>query len=283
MGVIFIALTILNSSGLAASRIAIGVNVKHGYPLLISKLFVFSHFTHGFRELRSCFLYGLVTSHIICCMNKLRLLLILLFFTWMVPVGHADEAVFEDNVNPGEWSNNIGPDVLDISFDTRALEARPKVWWHRWGLEASYFESDAIDDDSEQGLDFLGVDVRRRLFSTTQKSFVALGIGWTNIALDDLGENDDTQGPRLSLESRLGVAPLLHLYGHSAWYPGLADTTRIKQTNGFEVEAGLTVKPIPHLSFRAGYRELRLDFKSLQGANESSKSQGVVLGAGFHW
>ena len=284
MGVIFIVLTILNSIGLAASRIGMGVNVRDGYPLLISKLFSFSHLKHSFRELSSCFLNGLKTSHIFCRMNKLRLFLSVIFCTCMVPINHADESTFEEvNVSPDRWSNNVGVDVFDISFDTRALEAKPEVWWRRWGLETTYFKSDAVDDDSEQVLDLSSVDVKRRLFSTTQNSFVTLGVGWTHIALDDVGENDDTQGPRLSLQSQLGVAPLLHLYGHSAWYPGLANTTRLSQPNGFEVEAGLTVKPIPHLSFRAGYRELRLDFKSLQGANESSKSQGVVLGAGFHW
>ncbi|MDJ0955701.1 MAG: hypothetical protein QNI91_02515 [Arenicellales bacterium] len=216
-------------------------------------------------------------------MNKLRLLLSVLLFTCMVPIHHADESMFEDNVKPSGWPKNISPHAFDISFDTRALESRPEVWWRRWGLEASYFKSDEIDNDTEPGLGLLGIDVKRRLLSTTRNSFVALGVGWKNKALDGVGENDDTQVPRLVLESRLGVAPLWHLYGYSAWFPGLADATRLKQPNGLEMEAGLAVKLVPHLSFRAGYRELRLDFKSLQGANESSKSQGVVFGAGFHW
>lgn len=283
MGVIFIVLTILNSIGLAASRIASGVKARDGYPLLISKLFTFSHCDHSFGELSPCFLYGVKTRRIFHHMNKLHLILSVLFFICMVPIQHADGSTFEDNVKHDGWSNNDHADVFDIAFDTSALEAKPKAWWRRWGLEARYFKADGVDDNSEHNLGFIGLDAKRRLFSTAQSGFVTLGIGWTNIELDDVGETDDTQGLRFSLESQLGVAPLLHLYGHSAWYPGLADTTRLKQPNGFELEAGLTVKPIPHLSFRAGYREFRLDFKSLQGANESSKSQGVVFGAGFHW
>ena len=283
MGVIFIVLTILHSDGLAALRIVGGVNILDGYRLLISKLFPFFHFKHCFRAITSCFLYGVKTSRIFHHMNKLRLLLSVLLFTCMVPIHHADESMFEDNVKPNGWSKNISPHAFDISFDTRVLESRPKVWWRRWGLEASYFKADGTDHEAEHNLDFVSVDAKRRLFSTAQNGFVTLGVGWTNIELDDVGETDNTQGLRFSLESRLGVAPLLHLYGHSAWYPGLEDTSRLKQPNGFEVEAGVTVKPIPHLSFRAGYREFRLDFKSLQGANESSKSQGVVFGAGFHW
>lgn len=283
MGVIFIVLTILNSIGLAASRITGGVKARDGYPLFISKLFTFSHSHLSFRELSSCFLYGVKTSGIFRHMNKLHLILSVLFFVCMVPTYHADGSTFEDSAKPDGRTNNDRADLFDVAFDTSALEAKPKAWWRRWGLEASYFRADGVDDDSEHNLDFISVDAKRRLFSTAHSGFVTLGVGWTNIELDDVGESDDTRGLRLSLESRLGVAPLLHLYGHSAWYPGLADTTRLKQPNGFEVEAGLTVKLIPHLSFRAGYREFRLDFKSLQGANESSKSQGVVFGAGFHW
>ena len=283
MGVIFIVLTILNSIGLAASRIASGVNARDGYPLLISKLFTFSHLDLSFRELSSCFLYGVKTNRIFHHMNKLHQILSVLFFVCMVPIHQADGSTFEDSAKPDGWSNNDRAHVFNVGFDTSALEAKPKAWWRRWGLEASYFKGDGVDDDHEHSLDFISVDAKRRLFSTTQNGFVTLGVGWTNIELNDVGETDDTQGLRLSLESRLGVAHLLHLYGHSAWYPELEDTSRLKQPNGFAVEAGLTVKPIPQLSFRAGYREFRLDFKSLQGANESSKSQGVVFGAGFHW
>ena len=50
--------------------------------------------------------------------------------------------------------------------------------------------------------------------------------------------------------------------------------------DGFEFEAGIAVKPFPFLSFRAGYRQFQLDFKSLEGANETSKSKGVIIGAG---
>ena len=276
-------LTILNSIGLASTYIAIGVNLKNGYPLFITELFSFFHLKHRFGELSFCFLYSLKSSCIFRRMNKLRLFLSVLLFISMVPAHPADESVFEDNATLGGWSNGIRAGAFEISFDTGALEVKPEAWWQRWGLSQSYFQSELRDVATERGLRFVSVDAKRRLFTTTQNSFVALGLGWKDLALGDVGENDDTRGPRLSLEGQWGVAPLLHLYGHSAWFPNLEDTERLKQPNGFELEAGFTVKPLPHLSFRAGYRELRLDFKSLQGANESSKSQGVVLGAGIHW
>ena len=253
------------------------------YPILISKLLPILHFTGSFGELSYCFPNALKTVLIFRFMTKPRLLLSVIVFTSAVSLLHADEPLVDDNANLDWWVNSISADPLDGSFDLGDAGPEGEVWWRRWGLKASYFKSDVDDTSSEEGMTLLSVDFKRRFVSATRNSFISLGLGWENVALDDVDEEHETQGLRLSLEGRLGVTPLLHLYGHGAWLPSLRETERVQDPRGLELEAGLSVEPIPHLSFRAGYREFRLDFKSLQGANESSKSQGVVFGAGVHW
>ena len=216
-------------------------------------------------------------------MTKHQLLLSVILFTSAVSLPHADEAVVDNNGNLYWWGSNVGVDSPDPSFDLGAKGPEEEVWWRRWGLKASYFKSDINDPSSEEGMTLLSVDFKRRLTSAARNSFISLGLGWENVELEEVDGDTDTQGVKLSLEGQLGITRLLRLYGYGAWFPSLEETERVHDPRGIKLEAGLSVKPIPHLSFRAGYREFRLDFKSLQGPNESSKSQGVVFGAGVHW
>lgn len=217
-----------------------------------------------------------------CMIRPLTLVATFFIGVW-VPQAHADENLFDGSVSLAWWSNNVSTNVLDASYDVGSIGAEVEFWWRRWGLKGSYFEADVIDNDSTQGQDFLSVDLKRRIFSPTRNSFVALGLGWENIELGTVGDGADTQGARLLLEGRLALTPIFHLYGHAAWMPSLEDTQATKDTKGREFELGLAVKPLPHISLRVGYRQFRLDFKSMDGADESSKSSGVILGAGVHW
>lgn len=283
MGVFCIVLTILKCIGAASLCSAIRESVGDHYPIIIRKLLLVPHFEHSFDKLTSCFFDVVNPTRILRLMNRHPLFLSAVIFASMLPLLHANEPLSDGNANLVWGPHNVSADAFDASFDVGTMDTEGEVWWRRWGLKTGYFESDVVDNNSGEGLDFANVDMKRRLLSATQNSFVALGLGWENIALGNVGEDDNTQGPRLLLEGRLGVTRLLHLYGYSAWLPSLKETGQLQDPSGFELAAGLSVKPIPHLSFRAGYRELRLDFKSLQGANESSKTQGVVLGAGIHW
>lgn len=194
---------------------------------------------------------------------------------------HAEEPIVDGNANLAWWSNNVSASVLDPAFDIGTVGGDAELWWRqRWGLGGSLFRSDVVEANSAAGQDFTSIDFKRRVLSATRNNFLALGLGYESIGL---GVDGSTRGPRLLIEGRLGVTPIVFVYGQTAWLPALEDTGRIADPDGFELEAGIAIKPLPHLSFRAGYREFRLDFKSLEGANESTRSKGVVFGAGIHF
>lgn len=214
-------------------------------------------------------------------MARYLALLILLLTGGALPQICAAESEIDGDLNLNWWSNTTSADALDASFDVGSAGGDAELWWRRrWGMKGSLYKSDVVENQSAQAPDYLSVDFKRRLFSATRNNFLALGLGWESI---DLGNGSDTHGPRFLLEGRLGVTPMVSLYGHTAWLPKLEETNDFEDPDGLEIEAGLAVKPLPHLSFRAGYREFRLDFKSLEGVNESSKSKGVIFGAGIHW
>jgi opacity protein-like surface antigen len=176
------------------------------------------------------------------------------------------------------WSNNFSADALDASFDAGTVGVEAEAWWsQRWGIKGSLFKSDVLENDSKGGPDFLSFDVKRRLISPTQNNFLALGLGWQSV---DLTKDADTEGFRLLLQGALGLTPVLSVFGHAAWLPGLVESDQLKDPKGLEFEAGIAVNPFPYLSLRAGYRQFNLDFNSPAGENETSRSKGVVLGAG---
>ena len=214
-------------------------------------------------------------------MSRVLTLLTVLWVTGVTSWAHADEPTIDGNVNLAWWSNNVSASALDPSFDIGSVGGNADLWWRRrWGLGGSLFQSDVAEANSAAGQDFTSIDVKRRILSPTQNNFLALGLGYENIGL---GVDGNTQGPRLLLEGRLGLTPIVYVYGQTAWLPALEDTGRIADPDGLELEAGVSINPLPYLSFRAGYREFRLDFKSLEGANESTRSKGVVFGAGIHF
>ena len=211
-------------------------------------------------------------------MNKYSFMWLILLIVGMVSPVQSDEPAFDGNVNLAWWSNNFSATAIDPSFDAGTVGGEAEVWWqHRWGLKGSLFKSDILESNSKEGPDFLSIDLKRRVISASRNNFMALGLGWESI---DLGGGGDTQGPRLVLQGSLGLTPVLSVYGHTAWLPALEESRRMSDPDGFEFEAGIAVKPFPFLSFRAGYRQFQLDFKSLEGANETSKSKGVIIGAG---
>lgn len=194
---------------------------------------------------------------------------------------NAEEPVLDGQVNLAWWSNNVDVDPVDASFDAGSVGGDAEAWWrHRWGLKGSLYKSDVVQTNSSAGTNFLSIDLKRRVLSATEHNFLALGLGWENI---NVGESVDTYGPRLVVQGSLGVTPLLSIYGHTAWLPALQESDQLQNPDGIELEAGLALRPLPNLSFRAGYREFRLDFKSLEGANDSAKSKGVMFGAGVNF
>jgi len=229
--------------------------------------------THNATEVACCrFKYPAWARHPV---GKCGFLLLLF---GMVSPAHSGESVVDGSVNLAWWSNNFSASAIDPSFDAGTVGAEAEVWWQqKWGLKGSLFKSDILESNSREGPDFLSIDLKRRVISASRNNFLAMGLGWESI---DFGGEADTKGPRLVLQGSLGLTPILSVYGQTAWLPALEESPRMADPNGFEFEAGIALKPFPFLSFRAGYKQFRLDFKSLEGANETSKSKGVIIGAG---
>ena len=190
----------------------------------------------------------------------------------------AEESGVDGSAYLSWWSNNFSANALDASFDAGTVGAEGEVWWaQKWGIKGSLYKSDVVESNSREGPDFLSVDIKRRLISPTENNFLALGLGWQDV---EFGKGVDTQGYRLLLQGGLGLTPVLSIYGHTAWLPGMVESDELEDPKGLEFEAGIALKPFPFISFRAGYRTFKLDYVSIQGANETSKSKGVIIGAG---
>jgi len=178
------------------------------------------------------------------------------------------------------WSNDFSTDVSEGETEGGAFGGHAEVWWDdAWGLKGSLYRSD-LEDTGFESTDHLSIDVKRRLFSLTDNSFVAVGLGWEDIDLED---GTDSSGARLLLEGRVGVLGTLYLYGQTAWFPSLDDAGQRTDLNGNEYEAGLSYDPFPFLSLRAGYRRFKLDFDDSTGTGISSETRGFIFGAGLHW
>lgn len=191
----------------------------------------------------------------------------------------AEESGVDGSFYLAWWSNNFSANALDASFDAGTVGADAEAWWgHKWGLQGSLYKSDVLESNSREGPDFLSIDVKRRLISPTRNNFLALGLGWQSV---ELGQGADTQGYRFLMQGGLGLTPVLSLYGHVAWLPGMVASDELEDPRGLEFEAGIAIKPFPFLSFRAGYRQFRLDYESIEGEDETSKSTGVIVGAGL--
>ena len=176
------------------------------------------------------------------------------------------------------WSNQIDPDNEDV-LEGGSINGFAEAWWNqRWGIRGALYRSE-LDDQDFNSTDHMSIDFKRRFFSLTDNSFVALGAGWEEI---ELGDGGSYSGPRITAEGRLGVGGVLSIYGQTSWLPDLGDSGGRFNLEGREIEAGLSFDPAPFVSLRLGYRRFRLDYDSA-GASDSTESDGFILGAGFHW
>ena len=178
------------------------------------------------------------------------------------------------------WNNEFSASLSDGEFDAGALAGHAEVWVaNKWGLRGALYESD-LEDVGLNSSDHFSVDVKRRLISATDNTFFAIGFGWEDIGIED---GSDTDGPRFSLEGRVGVLGTVSLYGFTAWLPELDDIDNRSDLTAQEIEAGVVFDPFPFFSVRAGYRLFKLDFDDEAGSGERAETKGFLLGAGFHW
>lgn len=123
----------------------------------------------------------------------------------------------------------------------------------KWGLSANFSSNDSslllgIPKNSK----LLNVDVNRQLLrSKNKKNYLAVGLGWQNITVDD---NLDANGLRLSLLGKYSLANRLQVYGASSWFPELERVSSNSDLSGYNLEAGLLFKPKASISLQAGFR-----------------------------
>lgn len=185
----------------------------------------------------------------------------------------------DGSVGLGWWANGFDANLGSGDVDAGTLSGFAEVWWdQKWGIRGSRYES-ALEDAGIDTTDHLSIDFKRRFFSLTDNSFVALGAGWESIDLDAGGTSS---GLRLTAEGRVGLGGVVSLYGHTSWLPELDDIGARSNLEGREYEAGVSYDPAPFMSLRLGFRRFRLDYDE-GGSPASAESDGFILGAGFHW
>ncbi|HED14729.1 MAG TPA: hypothetical protein ENI62_13930 [Gammaproteobacteria bacterium] len=177
------------------------------------------------------------------------------------------------------WANSFQANNAAGNYSAGGYGIRGNLWLdNRWGLNGTMLQSDlnGIGLDSNNHYSF---DIQRRIFSLSDNSYIALGLGWEQLNL----ANDSSAGSRLQISGRISLLGIAYLYGRSTWLPQLSDFAGYQDVSGTEHEAGISITPFPFLSLRAGYRRFSLDFTNATGLGDSTESNGFILGAGFHW
>ncbi|MCK5359074.1 MAG: hypothetical protein KAJ95_00525 [Gammaproteobacteria bacterium] len=125
------------------------------------------------------------------------------------------------------------------------------------------------------------VDIKRRLFTIKENTYIAMGLGWNDVAM----EGEINSGMRFVAEGRVGLFGPTYLFGQAALSPWMTNSNSNNIVPfGKELELGVAISPLPSMSFKAGYRSYWLDSTSLSDESiSSSQADGFYLGGGFHW
>lgn len=143
------------------------------------------------------------------------------------------------------------------SSDAGTPGVRGDLWFlQRYGVRAGQYRS------SDEGMDSTSIDVMWRAFAPSANNFLAVGLGWQDLQLEDSG--GETSGLRLALEGRVGFTDLIQAYAQGAWLPSLDDATgaagMYQDLDGYEYEVGVAWGAAPFMALRAGWRESTVGF-----------------------
>lgn len=179
------------------------------------------------------------------------------------------------------WANDFDADFGGGDVDAGAVGGHLQLWWNQtWGLKGALYRSDLADSGNADDIDYLSVDLKRRLISATENNYLAAGVGYERLDL----RGGDTHGLRLLVEGRAGLVGALWIYGQSAWMPVFDNTAAREDQDAFELEAGLGFTPLPFVKLSAGWRRFTLDFTdTATGDGRSNSASGPVFEAGLKW
>ncbi len=171
------------------------------------------------------------------------------------------------------WAHDIDEDDLGDT-DADGTGVYGEIWWNNgWGLDGQYIDSDpdagGFSDTSD-----LSIDVKRRVISPSDNTFIALGAGWQDSELINGGS---AQGLRLTADARIGLG-IIYFYGEGAYMPDLGDAGIFRDIEGTEYQVGVSLTPFPFLNLRVGYRVQELEYNG--GAQES---EGYLLSGAVHF
>lgn len=189
--------------------------------------------------------------------------------------------LFDGELGVDWWNTQFDFDTEEGNYDAGSLSAHAGGWWDLdWGVMGNYYRADLEDQDISNQSRY-NLNLKRRLFSPTDNTYIAAGLGWEHM---DLVNGDNSNGARLSLEGSAGLLGFMSLYAQATWLPWLSDASTFTGLSGNEWEVGLKFEPAPFLTLSGGYRRFRLDYDEEAFSEPgSSTADGVFLGLGVHW
>ena len=162
------------------------------------------------------------------------------------------------------------------STSSRSSFASGGEYWakNKWGISGSFSSNDeSLLLGSPKNSELFNVDVNRQLLrSENKKNYLAVGLGWQSVDVDN---SLDADGLRLSLLGKYSLAKRIQVYGTSSWFPeeiGISESA----LSGYNLEAGVLFKPKGSFSLQAGFRFY--DFGKGTSSIDSDGSSIFTLG-----
>ena len=209
---------------------------------------------------------------------KIRDIAGLLFFGLSIP-GYALEPV-EPGLDHNTWDLKPSTGAIFGAQPPDSFGSGVRSWWTQpWGIYNTISLTD-LYADSGQRSNPVDLNLKQRLFSTSQNAIIDAGLGIKTIGF---GRDNTRDGLRISLRGQMGLGHLLTFYGESAWVPGLIESSGVDSLSGIEFETGVMLNPWPNLTVRAAYRRLNLDYTLTGGRGEQIYTEGIFFGTGIHW
>ena len=187
-----------------------------------------------------------------------------------------------------EFEMEGGTGLVEDSAGNWGLDG--SLWIHeKFGIAAAFYRTDlddlpgATDDTDDVSLDF-----KYKLFSPTDKNFIAIGVGWQEAGLTITSALGDTSGPRLVGEAGVGFKQV-NAYGRIAYMPFMDDIDpsvgpTLEDVEAVEFEVGVQWRVAPFLHFRLAWHSIEFDMEAQgSGAEVTTTSDGLVLGVGVHF